>query len=151
MSPDEFIRFQIECCGPEVPLRSTSFLGEMGYTTSLPLSERREILASAVDKYGKSSAVTQIKFNIRMRESQKNASKYAHAIGIWKTDIEYVNTLIDTFKIREEEEAKKRKQQVLEEIRKQQELETQEFKLQKPSEPKREWAWWEHENVKILE
>lgn len=80
---------------PESPfvgnLKSKSFLGEAGYSTTEPEKYRKRILDQCVSKYGKAKVIKQIKFNITQRSNQQNGEiKYAHAISIWLSDISYI-------------------------------------------------------------
>ncbi len=71
-----------------------SFLGEMGYSTSLSDFERHIILDNAVNDYGKQRVIDHISFLVNMRLSQKNGeNKFANAIEKWKADLVYIRNI----------------------------------------------------------
>ena len=75
-------------------LASSSFLSDEGYSISVPMAERHEILNTVVQKYGKRRVADHLRFLIRTRQGQKEGrSKFANAISIWNNDLDYVVNL----------------------------------------------------------
>ena len=72
-------------------LRTKSFLGEAGYSTSESETRRHIILEGCVNEYGKSKVINQLKSNINLRLKQKDGNiRYQHALNIWNGDLWYV-------------------------------------------------------------
>lgn len=69
-------------------LSDESFLMKLGYNTGVNDFNRHKILDDAVSIFGKRRIIDHLQFCINMR---KNSSKsYERAIGIWRSDIDYV-------------------------------------------------------------
>lgn len=87
-----------ESCGSsssdDMQLNTSSFLGDLGYSTQLGTSQRYEILQKAVRIYGKNKVIKFIEFLIRGKLGQVNgATKYQNAISIWRYDIERIRNM----------------------------------------------------------
>lgn len=75
-------------------LNKKSFLAKLGYSTALWGFERESILKKATLEYGKRAVVDHLLFLIRTRKGQQDgANRYANAIDVWESDIEYVRKL----------------------------------------------------------
>ncbi len=80
--------------GNEPQLNATSFLGDLGYSTSLGTSQRYEILQKAVRLYGKNKVINFLEYLIRGKLAQVNgARKYENAIATWRFDIQRVRNM----------------------------------------------------------
>lgn len=78
----------------EPQFNSKSFLGDMGYSTSLSASKRYEILQKAVRIYGKTKVINFLEYLIRGRTAQINgAVTYENAISVWRFDIQRVRNM----------------------------------------------------------
>ena len=78
----------------DLQLNASSFLGDLGYSTSLSTSERYEILQKAVKMYGKAKVINFLEYLIRGKVAQINgAAKYQNAISIWRFDINRVSNM----------------------------------------------------------
>ena len=72
-------------------LSDYSFLSNDGYRTSLDDDQRRLILQSAVECYGKRRVADHLRFLITSREGQNNGlTKYENALRVWRADLVYV-------------------------------------------------------------
>lgn len=70
-----------------------SFLHKMGYNISdsnMSIERRRCILEQAVKCHGYGAVQDYIEFLIRDKEKQRNCLKYEKAIGIWKSDLSFL-------------------------------------------------------------
>lgn len=75
-------------------LNSQSFLGKLGYSVNKAVSVRHQILTEAIRIYGKRKVTDHLAFLIATRKGQENgALKYAYAINIWQTDINFLSDL----------------------------------------------------------
>lgn len=78
----------------DLQLNASSFLGDMGYSTSLGTSQRYEILQKAVRKYGKKKVISFLEYLIRGKLAQVNGEKkYENAISVWRFDIQRVKNM----------------------------------------------------------
>lgn len=78
----------------DMQLNSSSFLGDLGYSTQLGTAQRYEILQKAVRIYGKTKVINFIEFLIRGKLGQINgARKYQNAISTWRYDIERIKNM----------------------------------------------------------
>lgn len=78
----------------DLQLNASSFLGDLGYSTSLSTSARYEILQKAVRMYGKTKVINFLEYLIRGKVAQINgAVKYQNAISTWRYDINRVRNM----------------------------------------------------------
>lgn len=86
--------FTDEFSGGMGMLHEKSFLGKEGYSTSVSLEKRREILYRTVKKYGRRKVADHLRFLISTRSAQSNGKQnYQKAIQTWKDDLNYVATI----------------------------------------------------------
>lgn len=75
-------------------LNEQSFLRKMGYSVGKDTFTRRRVLQIAVEQFGKRKVCDHLAFLISTRRAQQNGEqKFANALYIWQSDLNYVSEL----------------------------------------------------------
>ena len=73
-------------------LNTESFLFKMGYSVNTEDNRRKAILDAAIKQYGIRKVSDHLSFLIITRQRQQDGiTKYAHAITVWQSDLNYIN------------------------------------------------------------